>query len=108
MEYLWSPRPGATAGETDGKVSSGSRGHETILLVDDDAQMSEVARAILTTCGYTVLLADNVAGAHFWAANHLGPIHLLLTGMLVAGRDCPASARNSPGYEGALHVRQSR
>ena len=103
MEFLWSPRPGAgaddpwvrgnveeiekatAAAETDQTLSSGPRGHETILLVDDDAQSCEVVRTILTNCGYTLLVANNVAGAQIWAASHPGPIHLLLTDIVVAG-----------------------
>ena len=103
MEYLRNSRSGAgaddpwirgyvdavekatAAAETDRSHSSGPRGHGTILLVDDDAQSCELARTILTHCGYTLLVANDVAGAQKWAASHPGPIHLLLTDLAVAG-----------------------
>ena len=77
----------------------GPRAYETILLVDADVQSCEVARTILTNCGYTLLVANNVAQALDWAAIHPGPIHLLLTDIVVAG---------TAGGEIARLVRASR
>ncbi|MFH1469999.1 MAG: response regulator [Pseudomonadota bacterium] len=59
------------------------RGTETILLVEDEGALREVARRILTESGYTVLLAaDGEAGLEAsW--RHAAPIHLLLTDVVM-------------------------
>lgn len=67
-----------------------AKGSETILLVEDQAELREVARTILESAGYTVLEA--AAGAEAKAvAERFGPaIHLLVTDMVLTdgnGRD---------------------
>lgn len=59
--------------------------HETILLVEDDVQVREFATAALMKRGYTVLAAVTPAEAHAFAARHEGPIHLLLTDVVMPG-----------------------
>ncbi|MFZ2641701.1 MAG: PAS domain S-box protein [Verrucomicrobiia bacterium] len=58
-------------------------GKETILLVEDEAIVREMARVFLTDLGYTVLEAKNGTAALQTASKHQGPIHLLLTDMVM-------------------------
>jgi CheY-like chemotaxis protein len=60
-------------------------GSETILLVDDDADVRELARRVLQWQGYTVLEAHDGPDALRLAASYAGPIHLLLTDVVMPG-----------------------
>ncbi len=62
-------------------------GSETILLVEDEPPVRRAARSILRRRGYTVLEAKDGAEALSLAANHEGPIHLLLTDMVMPEMD---------------------
>ncbi len=62
-----------------------SRGNETILLVEDDEQVRTLARDILIHCGYTVLAADSMPAVVQHCESHSGPIHLLLTDVVMPG-----------------------
>ncbi len=65
-------------------------GTETILLVEDDAAVRELARTILAAQGYSVLVAESASHAEQLAANGSREIHLLLTDVVmpgVSGRD---------------------
>jgi CheY-like chemotaxis protein len=53
--------------------------HETILLVEDEEQVRELARRVLQRAGYTVLVAPDAEAASAIADRHPGHIHLLLT-----------------------------
>jgi len=62
------------------------RGHgETILVVEDEAAMLEVARRLLEDGGYTVLTAPGGDEALRIAAGHAGEIQLLLTDVVMPG-----------------------
>jgi two-component system, cell cycle sensor histidine kinase and response regulator CckA len=54
-------------------------GAETILVVDDETGIRELATEYLQRCGYTVLAAGDGVEAKDIAEHHSGPIHLLLT-----------------------------
>lgn len=56
---------------------------ETILLVDDEALLRQLVRSILQTHGYTVLEASGGMDAIRICQRHEGPIHLLLTDVLM-------------------------
>ena len=60
-------------------------GTETILLVEDSPAVSGAARNILNRCGYVVLEAKSAVAALALAATHKGPIHLLLTDVVMPG-----------------------
>jgi two-component system, cell cycle sensor histidine kinase and response regulator CckA len=59
------------------------RGSETVLLVEDEDQVRAVARGILSRSGYRVLEARNAGEALLQAEAHVGPIHLLLTDVVM-------------------------
>jgi len=60
-----------------------SRGNETILLVEDDATVRAVARAILSSRGYDVIAAVDAAEALAVCREAGQPIHLLLTDVVM-------------------------
>jgi CheY-like chemotaxis protein len=57
----------------------------TILVVDDDAWVRVLARDVLAADGYRVLEASDGPEAIKVAAEHPGPIHLLLTDVVMPG-----------------------
>ena len=56
---------------------------ETILLVEDEEALRRMARTILTQNGYRVLEASNGLDGLSVAKDHQGPIHLLLTDLVM-------------------------
>jgi len=75
------------------------RGHETVLLVEDDPQVRELAHAVLTSAGYSVLVGDNARTALSLCETYLGRIDLLLTDVVMPGLN---------GHELALRVAHLR
>jgi two-component system, cell cycle sensor histidine kinase and response regulator CckA len=69
------------------------RGTETILLVEDEPSVRTLTRNLLEQSGYTVLAAENGAHAMEAGQRHAGPIHLLLTDVVMPGINGPALAR---------------
>jgi two-component system, cell cycle sensor histidine kinase and response regulator CckA len=61
------------------------KGSEVILLVEDEAGVRELAREYLETSNYTVLVAEDGHTALELAAMHAGPIHLLMTDVVMPG-----------------------
>jgi two-component system, cell cycle sensor histidine kinase and response regulator CckA len=96
------------------------QGSETILVAEDEAEVRELVQDILQSYGYTVLVARDAAEALLIAERHTGPIHLLLTDVIMpgaTGRDL--ATRLGPlrpetrtlymsGYPGEAIVRQGR
>ena len=76
-----------TAESRDIRVASDSlpRGSEVILLAEDEKGVRELAREYLEMSGYTVLEAENGHTALELAAMHVGPIHLLMTDVVMPG-----------------------
>jgi response regulator RpfG family c-di-GMP phosphodiesterase len=58
---------------------------ETILLVEDENTLRSITRQYLTKQGYTVLEANNGVTAMQLSATQPGPIHLLLTDVIMPG-----------------------
>jgi PAS domain S-box-containing protein len=62
-----------------------SLGHETILLVEDEENLRRLARQSLENQGYRVIDAPDGATAIQISQAHQGPIHLLLTDVIMPG-----------------------
>ncbi len=65
-------------------------GTETILIAEDEKEVREIAREFLVLSGYTVLEARDGEEALKIAASHAGPIHVLITDMImpaIGGRE---------------------
>jgi CheY-like chemotaxis protein len=60
-------------------------GTETILLVEDNEQVRDVSHAILEQHGYSILLAERGSEALQVLEDHEGPVHLLLTDVIMPG-----------------------
>ncbi len=68
-------------------------GTETVLVVEDELQVRDLARRVLERSGYTVLTASDAEAAMAIADRHPGHIHLLMTDMFlprVSGRELAA------------------
>ncbi len=66
------------------------RGSETILLVEDEPTLCVMLERFLLSLGYTVLAADSPRQAIEKVDHHAGPIHLVLTDVIMpdcSGRD---------------------
>jgi signal transduction histidine kinase/ActR/RegA family two-component response regulator len=76
-------------------------GHETVLLVEDEPAVRKLVSEVLNAAGYQVLSAEDGEKALELARGHAGPIHLLLTDMIMpkTGGSAVASelARGRPG-----------
>jgi CheY-like chemotaxis protein len=68
-------------------AAGATRGTETVLLVEDEAALRTLVRRILEKHGYKVLEASTANEASALARDHAGPIHLLLTDVVLAGTD---------------------
>lgn len=73
-------------------IASTSNGTETILLVEDEEPLRALTRRFLAESGYTVLEAENPDRAIQIAQSHRGPIHLLLTDVVLPGMNGRAMA----------------
>jgi PAS domain S-box-containing protein len=61
------------------------RGSETVLLVEDEAGVRTITREFLESIGYTVLESGNGAEAFSLVHDHAGPIHAILTDLIMPG-----------------------
>ncbi len=76
------PVDASRGADVDGETP---KGRETILLAEDEDAVREIAREFLQLSGYTVLEASDGASALALAEKHGGPIHLLVTDMIMPG-----------------------
>jgi PAS domain S-box-containing protein len=84
----------AAASESLG-LPRAKRGQETILLVEDEANLRRMARQYLETQGYKILEAEDAAAALQIVDGHKGSLDLLLTDVIMPGLN---------GRELATHV----
>jgi two-component system cell cycle sensor histidine kinase/response regulator CckA len=70
------------------------RGTQTILLVEDEDPLRELTRSLLEGGGYTVLEAERPDKAIEIAVRHAGPIHLMLTDIIMPGMNGRVLAAN--------------
>lgn len=84
---VYLPRVGqaVSAGETRTGQPASIRGSETVLLVEDAEALRKLANTFLRDSGYRVLTAADGMEALEVARSHSGPIHLLLTDVVMPG-----------------------
>jgi two-component system, cell cycle sensor histidine kinase and response regulator CckA len=68
-------------------------GEETILLVDDEEALRIAARRMLQRAGFTVIQASDGADALRVLAEHTGPVHALVTDVVMPGVGGPELVR---------------
>jgi len=73
----------ASAGEAAREPAASARGHETVLVVEDTADLRETIREVLEERGYRVLAAADGEKALALVAERTGPIELLLTDVVM-------------------------
>jgi two-component system cell cycle sensor histidine kinase/response regulator CckA len=91
---------------SDEKTTSGPRpsagsslGTETVLVVEDEAAVRNLVKAVLERKGYVVLVAEDGAAALDLVDKHTGVIHVLLTDVVMPGMN---------GRDLAVRVRERR
>jgi CheY-like chemotaxis protein len=84
----------AMSGDRPSTSTRSLRGSETVLLVEDEEALREFTATMLTESGYTVLTAERPDTAIDIASQHQGPIHLLLTDVIMPGMNGRALAGN--------------
>jgi signal transduction histidine kinase len=87
---IFLPRVDEAAPEVPKLVAPDARGTETVLVVEDDEKVRALVRTVLSARGYTVFEAGNANEALMFENRYTGPIHLLLTDMVlpqVSGRE---------------------
>src|SRR6266699_3123568 len=92
---MYLPRVDAAAEPASGRPAPApvARGSETVLVAEDEAPVRAVARHALERYGYHVLEAASAEAALDVAQRYSGPIHLLLTDVIMpgmSGRDLAA------------------
>jgi PAS domain S-box-containing protein len=81
--YLPSVEGSAEIIKADTRAFDLSAGDETVLLVEDEEVVREMAKEILQECGYHVLQAKDGQHALELAGQHDGEIHLMLTDVVM-------------------------
>jgi two-component system cell cycle sensor histidine kinase/response regulator CckA len=76
---------GAPAPRPVPPLAAAAPGHETVLVVEDEPPLRELAARILSAAGYTVLQAANGPDALALVARHADPVHLVFTDVVMPG-----------------------
>jgi hypothetical protein len=101
--YLPVVRPGEEAPAPEPRAGSGElRGHETILLVEDDEGVRRLASEILTANGYNVVTAEDGPMALRLAADLGTRVDLVLTDVVMprmGGREVAEAVRQAFGVD---------
>jgi two-component system cell cycle sensor histidine kinase/response regulator CckA len=79
-------------------------GSETILLVEDETALREITCEYLQSMGYHVLAADNGLNALEICRTHDGPIHILLTDIVMPGIRGTELVKAAVAVRPELHV----
>jgi CheY-like chemotaxis protein len=81
------PDAGRALAVPEAPAAPPARGCETVLVVEDDAKVRGLTREILAQQGYQVLEAGTGDEALWVASHHQGPIHLLVTDVVLPRTD---------------------
>jgi CheY-like chemotaxis protein len=102
---IYLPRTTEAIGADRAVSSSESlRGNETVLLVEDEEALRDFTTTVLTQSGYTVLAAERPDKAVEIASQHQGPIHLLLTDVIMPGMNGRALAEKMAAIRPEIRV----
>jgi CheY-like chemotaxis protein len=104
LVYLPRATEAGPAGETGPNQPVALGGAETVLLVEDEPQVRKLIREVLRGRGYTVLEAGDGVEALRVAAGHAGPIHLLVTDVVMPRLSGRALAEHLMALRPALKV----
>ena len=93
---IYLPRHTGKSGETptENPAPPVARGHETILLAEDETAILEMVKQILEGFGYQVLAASTPGEAIRMAKEHGGDIHLLITDVVMPEMNGQELAKN--------------
>jgi PAS domain S-box-containing protein len=80
---IYFPRVDESAENLEEVEAAGTRGSETILLVDDEDSVRDLIRELLEMNGYSIIEASNVEEATRICQEYDRPIHLLLTDVVI-------------------------
>jgi len=97
-EPLTAPAPDPVVNETS------SAGTETVLVVDNEEPLLDLTSSLLARSGYKVLSARDGVTALEIARSFDGPIHLLLTDIMMPKMTGPALARHMTDLRPAIRV----
>jgi len=90
---IYLPRVEDAAVSVEAASAPAGRGSETVLVVEDEAEVRTLVHAVLAEHGYLVLSAGRPGEAVRLAEGHAGPIHLLVTDMVMPEMSGPALAQ---------------
>jgi two-component system cell cycle sensor histidine kinase/response regulator CckA len=102
--YLPRTREAAAPGKPSRSTAPAPRGSETVLLVEDEDAVRSLARLVLRQAGYRVLEAPGGDEALRVVGRHQGPIHLLVTDVVMPGQDGRQVAERLLGSHPGLKV----
>jgi two-component system, cell cycle sensor histidine kinase and response regulator CckA len=83
FDMLFPVAAGVADQPTQTPADDSPSGDETVLVAEDDAQIRSFVRQVLQDHGYMVLEASNGSEALGIARRHAGPIHLLVTDLVM-------------------------
>ncbi len=104
MRVYLPPTAGPISTDASAAAAAPGGGSETVLLVEDEAAVRQFARRALEASGYAVLVAPDGAEALSLAERHAGPIHILLTDVVMPGMAGPELARRLTAKRPSLRV----
>jgi two-component system cell cycle sensor histidine kinase/response regulator CckA len=102
--YLPRTEEAAAAMPSTAPALATMRGTETILLVEDDRQVRDLARAILAACGYHLVIPDDPRSVAAMAEQHAMTIQLLLTDVIMPGVNGRELAQQLAGFNPRIKV----
>ncbi len=93
LYFPQAPEALGTLAVTEVQPADGPRGSETVLLLEDEEAVRRVVQTMLVQQGYRVLTANDGQHALVLAAEHAGPIHLLVSDVVMPRMSGPDVAR---------------
>jgi len=102
--YLPRVKDAVQAPAAEMPASTARKGHETILLVEDEPDVRELTQMVLTERGYRVIEALTPEDAERLAGNNGAEIHLLLTDVVMPGMSGRELAKRLTGRYPHLRV----